>query len=150
MEIIREDGLRLGKNAGFTFDQSRYWVESALAQNSRTASSPSSIGIFFSFFTKEPPFFLARLANRLLFELATPGLCPILRRPKFGCISLIIQPLRDFVCERSYQVLFKYLFDEVGLGLNEFNTSTLDDVGRVAGGDQELKVLIEVNDLQDF
>jgi hypothetical protein len=34
--------------------------------------------------------------------------------------------------------------------LNEFNTSTLDDVGPVAGRDQELKVLKEMNDLQDL
>jgi hypothetical protein len=35
--------------------------------------------------------------------------------------------------------------------LQEFNQSTLDDgVGPVKGGDQELKVLKEMNDLQDF
>ena len=63
MEIIREDGLRLGENAGFAIDQSRYSVESALAQNSRTASSPSSFGNLFSFFTEESPFLLAHLAS---------------------------------------------------------------------------------------
>jgi hypothetical protein len=34
--------------------------------------------------------------------------------------------------------------------LQEFNASTLDDVGPVAGGDQEIKVLKEMNELQDF
>lgn len=34
--------------------------------------------------------------------------------------------------------------------LEEFNKSTLDDVGPVAGGDQEIKVLKEMNELQDF
>ncbi len=32
----------------------------------------------------------------------------------------------------------------------EFNQSTLDDVGPVAGGDQELKILKEMNELQEF
>jgi len=34
--------------------------------------------------------------------------------------------------------------------LQEQNQSTLDDVGPVAGGDQELKVLKEMNDVQDL
>ncbi len=34
--------------------------------------------------------------------------------------------------------------------LEQFNASTLDDVEPVAGGDQELKVLKEMNELQDF
>ncbi len=34
--------------------------------------------------------------------------------------------------------------------LQEFNTSTLDDVGPVAGGDQEIKMLKEMNELESF
>jgi hypothetical protein len=34
--------------------------------------------------------------------------------------------------------------------LDRFNQSTLDEVGPVAGGDQEIKVLKELNELQDF
>ncbi len=34
--------------------------------------------------------------------------------------------------------------------LQQFNTSTLDDAGPVAGGDQEIKVLKEMNELQEF
>lgn len=34
--------------------------------------------------------------------------------------------------------------------LQEFNTSTLDDVGPVSGGDREMKVLREMNELQEF
>ena len=34
--------------------------------------------------------------------------------------------------------------------LQQFNASTLDDVGPVAGGDQEIKVLKEMNELQEF
>ena len=34
--------------------------------------------------------------------------------------------------------------------LGEFNRSTLDEAGPVAGGDQEMKVLKEMNELQEF
>ncbi len=34
--------------------------------------------------------------------------------------------------------------------LQQFNASTLDDVGPVKGGDQELKVLKEIDELQQF
>jgi hypothetical protein len=34
--------------------------------------------------------------------------------------------------------------------LDEFNQTTLDDVGPVAGGDQEMKVLKEMNELQNI
>ena len=34
--------------------------------------------------------------------------------------------------------------------LNDFNQSTLDDVGPVGGKDQGMKVLEEMNELQDF
>jgi hypothetical protein len=34
--------------------------------------------------------------------------------------------------------------------LDGFNQSTLDDVGPVAGGDQEIKALKEINELQEF
>lgn len=34
--------------------------------------------------------------------------------------------------------------------IEDRNRSTLDDVGPVSGGDQELKVLKEMNELQEF
>lgn len=34
--------------------------------------------------------------------------------------------------------------------LDEFNKSTLDDVGPVGGGDKEMKVLNEMNELEDI
>ena len=53
--------------------------------------------------------------------------------------------------EKARRILDKLKARKANRVLHEFNQSTLDDVGPVAGGgDQEMKVLKEMNELQDF
>src|SRR5260370_37206703 len=48
--MVRSDGRRLGSVTLRAFDQSRYSVESAFDQHSRSASSSLNVGIFLSAF----------------------------------------------------------------------------------------------------
>src|ERR1019366_3192635 len=52
-EIVAVDGLRFGKTTRFAFDQSKYSVESAVDQNSRSASSERKTGISLTRFGRD-------------------------------------------------------------------------------------------------
>ena len=57
-EIVFSDGFKFGNITRLALDQSTYWVESSLAQNSRSWSSDLNFGTFFFFTTRQTPFVL--------------------------------------------------------------------------------------------